>query len=218
MRLLQDYELMRMKYIFKYFLFSFLFLSQISFAQPKEIKPKKKHKNSDTVAVVDGTVIRLFDFKEQLAATIKEHRSEVKDSVISDTAFTRFVNLAWDKLVAEVLIENEIEKRKFALTTDKTIERLLKDTPKELKEVFTDSTGIFDEKAFKAYLKNTKPDPQRTKILDYYQTLFEQERLAEALDPKAKSDDARMKFFGLWLKQKISRANIDDRRTAFGYY
>ncbi|MFI5263101.1 MAG: SurA N-terminal domain-containing protein [Candidatus Kapaibacterium sp.] len=207
-----------MKFFCRCLLFSFLFISQLSYAQTPEAKPKKKHKNTDTLAVINGTLIRLYDFKQQLAATIKEHKSEVKDSVVSDTAFTRFVNVSWDKLVSDIIIDQELQKRKLTLTTEKTIERILKSIPKELKETFTDSSGIFDEKALKAYLNNPNPDPQRTKILDYYQVLFEQQRLAAALAPKARTEEERMKQLGLWLKNKIAKSNIDDRRTSFGYY
>jgi hypothetical protein len=209
---------MRMTLMLKYFLFSFLVLSQLSFAQTQEKKPKKKHKNSDTLGVVNGTLITFFDFKEQLKATIKEHKNEIKDTVLSDTALTRFVNLAWDKLVTDIIIEQELAKRKLTLTTEKTIDKILKSVPKELKETFTDLSGTFNEKALKAYLKNPNPDLQRTKILDYYQILFEQQRLAAAIAPKAKTEYERIKELGLWLQLKISKTNIDDRRTNFGYY
>ena len=206
-----------MKYIFKYSLLILLF-SQISFAQTPEKKPRKKHKMMDTVGMVNGTVIRFYDFREQLTSTIKDHKTEIKDSVVSDTAFTRFVNMTWDKLVADIIIEKELQKRKLSLTTEKTINRILKEIPKELKETFTDSTGSVNKKALKIYLNDPNPDPQRTKILDYYQILYEQQRLAAAITPKAKTEEERMKHLGLWLKQKVSEANIDDRRTAFGYY
>ena len=207
-----------MNFTLKYFLFSLLLLSHISLAQTQEKKPKKKHKNTDTIGVINGTVIRLYDFKEQLKATISEHKREIKDSVLSDTALTRFVNLAWDKLVSDIIIEQELEKRKLILTTEKTIDRILKSIPKELKETFTDSLGTFNEKALKAYLKNPNPDLQRTKILDYYQILFEQQLLAATLAPTAMTERERIKELGLWLQLKISKANIDDRRTNFGYY
>ena len=172
----------------------------------------------DTVGVVNSTVIRYYDFREQLATTIREHKKEIMDSVVSDTAFTRYVNMTWDKLVADIIIENELQKRKLALTTEKTVDRILKEIPQELKVTFTDSAGTFNEKALKVYLKNPNPDPQRTKILDYYQILFEQQRLASAIAPTARNEQERMKRLGLWLKEKISKAKIDDRRTAFGYY
>jgi len=207
-----------MKFYIKYFFLALIFLSHISYAQTAEKKPKKKHKNSDTLGVVNGTLITFYDFKQQLAATIKEHKAEIKDTILSDTALTRFVNLAWDKLLTDIIIEQELEKRKLSLTTEKTVDRILKSIPKELKETFTDSLGVFDEKAFKAYLKNPNPDLQRTKILDYYQILFEQQRLAAAISPKARTEEERIKKLGLWLQLKISKSNIDDRRVNFGYY
>src|SRR5258708_31955647 len=115
-----------MKFFLKYSFLVLLFILNIAFSQTQEKKPKKKHKNTDTLGVVNGTLIRFYDFKQQLASTIKDHKSEIKDSVVSDTAFTRFVNEAWDKLVSDIVIEQELEKRKLNLTTEKTIDRILK--------------------------------------------------------------------------------------------
>jgi hypothetical protein len=85
--------------------------------------------------------------------------------------------------------------------------------------VFTDSaTGVFDQKAMKAYLTNPNLDLKRTRVLDYYQIMFEQQRLAEALVPKAKSDGERIAELNEWLKKKILKTTIVDRRTAFGFY
>ena|SRR5437763_1210905 len=208
-----------MKSFLKYFLFVLILLPQFSFSQTKEAKPKKKHKNTDTVGVVNGYLITFYDFRQQLKETMREHKSEIKDSIVSDTAFTRFVNMTWDKIAGDILIEQELQKRKLALTTDKVIAKLLKDPPKELKEVFTDSaTGKFDEKAMKRYLTNLAPDIKRTQILDYYQTMFEQQRLAAALVPKGANDQERREELAEWLKKKMQKANIDDRRTAFGFY
>jgi len=202
-----------------FFLFALLLISHISFAQPQEKKQRKKHKNADTVGVVNGMVITFYDFRQQLAATIKEHKSEIKDSVVSDTAFTRFVNMTWDKLAGEILIEQELQKRKLTLTTEKTISMLLKNPPKELKDAFMDSVShTYDEKTLKEYLQNPNPDLERTKILDYYQAHFEQHRLGAALVPKAKTEQERTQELADWLKKKLLKANIDDRRTAFGFY
>ena len=70
----------------------------------------------------------------------------------------------------------------------------------------------------KRYLTNLAPDIKRTQILDYYQTKFEQQRLAAALVPKGANDQERREELAEWLKKKMQKANIDDRRTAFGFY
>jgi hypothetical protein len=208
-----------MRSSFTYLFLAVLFVSYSSFAQTPEKKPRKKHKNADTVGVVNGTVITFYDFRGQLAEIMKEHKAEIEGDKVSDTAFTRFVNMTWDKLAGEILIEQELQKRKLALTTDKTIAMLLKKPPQELMDAFLDSvTHAFNEKALKDYLQNPNPDLERTKILDYYQTHFEQQRLAAALVPKAKSEQERIDELADWLKKKLQKANIDDRRTAFGFY
>ena len=207
----------QMAVVYKGCLILFL-LVHAGFSQPDGAKSKKKHKNSDTVGVVNGIVIRLYDFRQQLSQFIRDAKKGSKDTIVSDTAFTHFVGMTWDKLVSDVVVEQEIEKRKLSMNNEQTIEKLLKNPSKELKEVFTDSLGAFSPKAMKAYMKNTGPDPQRTKILDYYQILFEQQRLATELAPKVRSEDERLRLLGLWLKEMIGKAIIDDRRTSFGYY
>jgi hypothetical protein len=202
-----------------FFLLTILFVSQLSFAQTKDAKSRKKHKNIDTVGIVNGGVITYYDFKQALAGIIRIHKAEIKKDSIGDTAFSRFVNLAWDKLVRDMIIDQELQKRKLTMTSEKTIEKLLKNPTKEIQDAFTDSaTKQFDSKALKAYLQNPNPDLERTKILDYYQTLFEQERLAAALSPKAKTETERIEKLDEWLKKKIEHAYIEDRRSSFGFY
>jgi hypothetical protein len=74
-------------------------------------KPKKKHLLTDTVGMVNGSVIRLYDFRELLSDIT---RSEAPDSVVQDTEFTRYVNMTWERLVSDILIYQEIEKRNLS--------------------------------------------------------------------------------------------------------
>lgn len=179
------------------------------------VKPKKKHKLTDTVGVVNGSVIRLYDFRELLSDIM---RSEAPDSVVQDTEFTRYVNMTWERLVSDILIYGEIEKRKLSLTEKDVIKRLLKVPPKELRADFTAPDGVFDSSSYVEFLSNTEPDSNRAMVVNYYHMQMEQDNLQRALAPKATSDAARTEAFVAWMRKAFKTASIDDRRTAFGYY
>ena len=76
---------------------------------------KKAHKATDTVGLVNDFPITLRDFRLQLNAVMKEHIAEIKDRKVSDTAYTRFVNIAWDKLVGDILVDLEIKKNHWII-------------------------------------------------------------------------------------------------------
>lgn len=178
-------------------------------------KPKKKHLLTDTVGIVNGSVIRLYDFRELLSDIT---RSEAPDSVVQDTEFTRYVNMTWERLVSDILIYQEIEKRNLSISEEGLIERLIKDPPKEIKQDFTDEGGAFDHRSYEQFLRNTEPDSIRAFVLGFYQMQLEQEDLIRSIAPKGKSEKARNEAFALWLRKAFKTARIEDRRTSFGYY
>ncbi|MEI8135340.1 MAG: SurA N-terminal domain-containing protein [bacterium] len=208
-----------MKLLVGWFFVITFFIAHSADAQESQSRARKKHKSTDTVGVINGAVINYHDFREEVGATIKEHKSEIRDTVVSDTAFTRFVNMTWDKLVGDIVIEQELQKRKLALTSEQTVEMMIAQPPTEAKKIFTDSaTGTFDEKAYKDFLTAKSLDRQRAKIVTYYQSVYEQKRLADAIVPKARSEKERINKLAEWLKKEVQKAVIDDRRTAFGFY
>ena len=189
-------------------------LSGYSSAQDST-KPRKKHKMTDTVGVVNGSVIRLYDFRELLSDIT---RTEAPDSIVQDTEFTRYVNMTWERLVFDILIHQEIEKRELNIPEAELVRRLLRNPPEELRQDFTNPEGHFEKEAYAEFLQGTQPDSARTLVLNYYQMQYEQEDLFRALAPKAKSGKARHEAFATWFKKALQTARIEDRRTAFGYY
>ncbi len=193
-----------------------LLLAANAFAIPADsLKAQKKHKPSDTVGVVNKAVIYFADFRSVLFATMKTNH---KDSVVSDSAYTHYVDITWNKLVSDALVEEEIMRRKLSLRTDQVITFLLKHPSKELLETFATPGGGFDTLACKKYLRSPDPDLVRTRFLDHYQIQFEQDRLFQIIAPRTKSEAERGKLLEEWLSKQIAKAKIIDRRSAFGYY
>ena len=103
--------------------FSVLFcVSAVKSSPLDSVKKQRKYKSLDTVGIVNGTVIYYGDYKDMLKQTIRDNQ---RDSVVSDTAFARYVNMTWDKIVLDILVEEEVAKRKLGLTEEQVIKRLL---------------------------------------------------------------------------------------------
>lgn len=180
--------------------------------------PKKKHLPTDTVGVVNGVLITLRDYRAELKRTMKDHMSEIPNGKVSDSLYTKFVNLTWDKMVGDILIEQEIKKLKLELSDAETIKRLSNDPPELLKKSFTDSTGKYFPDELKKFLTSHTTDTLRDQVVQYYRLQFQQEGLVKKLAPKAATDDERKKAIEAWIAKKSIHADLDDRRTAFGFY
>jgi hypothetical protein len=150
-----------------------------------------------------------------LKQTIRDNQ---RDSVVSDTAFARYVNITWDKIVLDILIEEEIEKRKLGLTEEQVIKRLLAEPPDELRGQFVNTIGAFDRETCAKYLRSPEPDLARTRYVEYYRTKFEGERFYGSLAKKGANSEERMKAFTDWYQKKLTSAQIIDKRTSFGFY
>ena len=181
-------------------------------------KPQKQHKPDDTVGVVRGVLITYRDFRYQLKGILHEHFSEIKGDSVSGEDFTKFVNMAWDKMVSDVLVEQEIKKKKLTLTKQEVIKRLEANPPELISKSFTDSLGVVHAKEMKAFLENPAQDSLRDKVLLYYETSFEEEDFLKKLAPKAKTDDDRKKALDAWVAEVLKHTPLDDRRVAFGFY
>ena len=199
-----------------FLLFSALLcVSAVKSSPLDSLKKQRKYKSLDTVGIVNGTVIYYGDFKEMLKQTIIDNQH---DSIVSDTAFTRYVNTTWDKIVLDILVEEEVEKRKLNLTEEQVIKRLLAEPPDELRKQFVNTIGAFDRETCAKYLRNPEPDLARTRYVEYYWVKFEGERFYASLAKKGANSDERMKAFTDWYQKKLTNAQIIDRRTSFGLY
>lgn len=197
------------------FFSALLCVSAVKSSPLDSVKKQRKYKSLDTVGIVNGTVIYYGDFKEMLKQTIIDNQH---DSIVSDTAFTRYVNTTWDKIVLDILVEEEVAKRKLSLTEEQVIKRLLAEPPDELRKQFVNTIGAFDRETCAKYLRNPEPDLARTRYVEYYWVKFEGERFYASLAKKGANSDERMKAFTDWYQKKLTNAQIIDRRTSFGFY
>ncbi len=192
-------------------------LPLFSSAQNKPKQPQKKHLPTDTVGVVNGVLVTLRDFRGQIKSVIREHMAEIKNDSVSDSLFAVCVNTAWDRLVADILVSQEIKKLKMGVSSDAAIKRILADPPEPLIKSFTDSAG-FHKDAMKQFFENPGQDSLRDQVVAYYATIYEQEDFVKKIAPKAKTDAEKKAAYDAWVQKKMMHTFIDDRRVAFGFY
>lgn len=193
--------------------------SAIVFSQPSSsIKPAKKHKPDDTVGVVKGVLITYREFRYQLKSVLHDHLSELKGDSVTGEELTKFVNIAWDKMVGDVLIEQEIKKLGLTISKEETVKRMIADPPGLLRQSFTDSLGVLHNKELQEFLESSGQDSLRDKVVIYYQTSYEQDEFIKKIAPKAKTDVEKQKALDAWIAKEVAHTPIDDRRVAFGYY
>jgi len=210
---------MRFRPQFIFCLLCVLSTTSIALSQPA-ITPKaaKKHKPDDTVGVVKGVLITYRDFHYQLKSVLHDHFSELKGDSVTGEELTKFVNIAWEKMVGDVIVEQEIKKRGLTISKEETIKRLIADPPELLRQSFTDSLSVVHSKELQAFLESPVQDSLRDKVVIYYQTSFELADFLKKIAPKATTDVEKQKALDAWIAKEVAHTPIDDRRVAFGYY
>lgn len=210
---------MRFRPQFIFCLLLVLGTSSIALSQPSITpKPAKKHRPDDTVGVVKGVLITYRDFHYQLKSVLHDHLSELKGDSVSGEELTKFVNMAWDKMVGDVIVEQEIKKRGLTISKEEAVKRMIADPPELIKQSFTDSLGVLHSKELQAFLESPVQDSLRDKVVIYYQTSFELSDFIKKIAPKATTDADKQKALDAWIAKEVSHTPIDDRRVAFGYY
>lgn len=184
-------------------------------AKPAEKREPKKHKMTDTVGVINGHVVQLYDFRETLSNIV---RSAARDSIVSEADWTKYVDAAWDRIMEDVILEEEIRKYKFDISNDDALADMLQDPPPFVTSQFTDSTGVFDKHRMQAAMADPRNDSVLKILVGIHRTNMEQAKLARAIVPDAKTNEEYNERYAIWLKRKKSLARVIDKRINFGYY
>ena len=177
-----------------------------------------RHKPGDTVAVVNGVLITFADFNSIMAGYLKSIVARTKNNVVNDTLYTEVVDSAWDRAVSDIIIEQEITKRKLRMPSGEIKEWLATNPPDYLRQQFTDSLGKFHEDAMRTALNDPRNDTVVEVLVEGTRIPLETKRLVFSIAKKGASPTAAANEFEVWLKKAKRSATIDDRRTRFGFY
>jgi hypothetical protein len=178
---------------------------------------KARHAPGDTVAVVNGVVIQYADFMSIMSGYLKLFVARSKNDIVSDSLYTAIVDSAWDRAVTDIIVEGAIAKRKLEMSDRMVKDSLVAHPPDFLRQQFTDSLGTFHPEYMRAGLNDPRNDSIVHLIVEGERVQLETERLKESVAPN-KTGAERDRAFQNWLQHAKHTAEIDDRRTRFGFY
>jgi SurA N-terminal domain len=188
--------------------------------KPKEVPfaaAKARHAPGDTVGIVNGVVIRYADFMSIMSGYLKTFVARSKDNIVNDSLYTVIVDSSWNNAVTDIIIEGEIQKRKLEMRDAMVKDSLIEHPPEFLRRQFTDSTGTFHPEYMRAGLNDPHNDSVVHIIIEGERERLETEQLEASLAPRATGAE-RDRAFQAWLQHAKRTADIDDRRTRFGFY
>ncbi len=178
----------------------------------------RNHAPTDTVGVVNGVVIAYGDFKSIMSGYLRTFVERSHNDLVTDSLYSVIVDSAWIRAVTDVLIEQEIHKRKLAMSDTAIKSALLDNPPDYLRAQFTDSLGVLRKDVLKRALADPASDSIVEMIVGAEKIRLETDRLIQTVAAKAHTPAERIRLFDLWLRKAMATSKIVDRRTAFGYY
>ena len=183
-----------------------------------QVAPVYNHLPGDTVGVVNGDVITYADFNSIMSGYLKAFVKRSGDNVVTDSLYSIIVDSAWHRAVSDILTEQEIQKRKLAMTDSEAKNAIIQDPPVYLRKQFTDSTGAFHSENISQALNDPRNDSIVRIIIVGEKIRLETDRLIASLDRNAHSSSEKNRAYDAWLKRMSASAKIVDKRLSFGFY
>lgn len=121
--------------------------------------PNRASKTLDAVGLIDGEKVSYQTYQNalnELWAQIKEQRGQ--DYEPSDIERNALADQAWENIIRNYLLSNEINKLKIAVTDEQLVSFLRSNPHPQLVKVFTDEQGRFDYAAYLKALSDPKYD------------------------------------------------------------
>ncbi len=178
----------------------------------------RNHLPTDTVGIVNGEIITYRDFNSIMAGYLRIFTQRSHNDVVTDSLYSVIVDSAWDRAVSDILTEEEIGKRRIAMTDAEIKDSLIEHPPEFLRRQFSDSTGEFHP----SYMSQAMNDPRNDSIvhiiIESEKVRLETERLMQSIAPHAATASERERAFEAWLKRAKLTAHIIDNRLRFGFY
>jgi peptidylprolyl isomerase/peptidyl-prolyl cis-trans isomerase D len=106
---------------------------------------------STAIGLVNGEEISAADFEARVEALTLMQRQQNPDAEVDDQQIRDAV---WDQMVNEILLRQEADRLGIQVTDEQLKEVLLFNPPQFLKQQFADSTGVFNESLYRAFMND----------------------------------------------------------------
>jgi hypothetical protein len=178
----------------------------------------KQHAPTDTVGVVNGTVITFADFNSIMNGYLRAFVKRSGDNLVTDSLYSVIVDSAWDKAIEDILVEQTIQKEHLSLSDSEAVEMIVANPPEFLANQVRDAHGTLHTAALRQALTDPRNDSVTQVIVQGERLRLENEKFLAWLSPKAQSGTTRDAAYAAWLRKAKAKAVIMDKRLAFGFY
>jgi len=140
---------------------------------------------------INGEKISASEWDDAYRGYLAQMRQQYGGAALTANQEAIAAETVWQSMLRYKLANQEIEKRGLGLS-DKALEDLIwNDPPLELRAQFTDSTGVFDQAAYRGALED--PNFNLDGLRNYLRTAIPQQRLMEALAADAAVSESELR-------------------------
>ena len=128
-----------------------MFVALIIFEWGDTSRGRKISTGHNAIATVNGEEINATLYQARVTQIINDQREANPDAPIDEE---RIREQVWQQMIDETLIRQEADRLGVTVSDDELSEALLYDPPPGLKQPFTDSTGVFHQDQFFAFMRD----------------------------------------------------------------
>ncbi len=159
------------------------------------------------IGKVNGTPITYNQY-ETAYQNLYNQQQQAQSAPISNEQNTQIENAAFDQVVNQILVEQELKRRGITVTNQEIEEWAKYSPPPNLRAQFTDSAGNFDLKAWQTALSEA-PQSQLLALQSYYGEIIPQSKLQQQLSSGIFPSDGQ-----LWQSWKDQHEQVQVRYVA----
>jgi len=113
-----------------------------------------------TLGTVNGYPITQKDYNKIYEGVIAQKKSKDKDkeSILSEKDEADAADNAWDQAVSKAITDQSIQKMGIIVTSDEIRDMLFNNPPADIKQRFTDSTGVYHQDEYIKALRDPRND------------------------------------------------------------
>ena len=146
------------------------------------------------IAVVNGQEIRYIQWSNTLEVALNNARATRGDAVMTDEETRQVELLAWDQLIQDVLIQQEIDRLGINVTNAEVQQAFRLSPPPDLMRYPAFMTdGVFDYAKYQQFFSDPSVDEQiLLQIESYYRATLPRARLSQMLQQGGAISDAEL--------------------------
>jgi len=155
---------------------------------------------------VDGTPVSVQAY-QNVYQSLYDQLARSQSSPISTAQNREIEEMAWNEVVNDILIRNELDRRGIRVSDEEILARAQNDPPPQFRTdpAFLDAAGQFDLALYRQYIGQQAQDPNFLLSLEnYYRQTIPREKLALQVTAGMFASDRE-----LWERWKASRESVE---------